>query len=242
MKFSIITPVWNCEESVVRTAQSVEMQEYSDFEHILIDNCSTDGTIEIALRINPAIRVFSEKDTGVYDAFNKGWRKADGDIIAFLNADDHYVSDDILLKVSEVFKSDDSVDCVYGNIIVNGREHKPKAKGALSINGMRIFHPAVFMKKRVFEALDGFDESFPICADLDLFIRAAGNGFNFRYIDIPIADFALGGLSTMHLFNVTKDVINVLRKNGFSNSFIVKFATLQYSKDMLNLARRALKH
>jgi len=226
---------------VVKTAESVEKQGYSDVEHILIDNLSEDRTIENALRINPAIRVFSEKDTGIYNAFNKGWQKADGDIISFLNADDYYVDGDILDRVSEVFEYDNSVDCVYGNIIVNGSEYKPKTKGILSINGMRIFHPAVFMRKRIFEVLDGFDESFRVCADLDLFLRAEKKGFKFRYTDIPIADFALGGLSTTNLFNATGDVINVLRNNGFSSVFIAKFAALQYSKDILNLARRVLK-
>jgi glycosyltransferase involved in cell wall biosynthesis len=240
MKFSIITPTWNCESSVIKTVKSVRLQQGVDIEHILIDNCSTDRTIENALSVNSELKVFSEKDTGIYNAFNKGLKRTTGDIIAFLNADDFYVDEQVFTKVAEIFNNNSEVSCVYGNIFVNSTEYKPRQKGLLSIKGNRLFHPAVFMKKWIFEDLNGFDESFEICGDLDLFIKAKNKGFKFFYIDDILANFALGGVSTEKLFKTTSEIIQVLQKNEFSKFYIASFAIQQYTKDLLNFIRKSI--
>ena len=237
MKFSIITPTWNCESSIIKTVKSVRIQQGVDVEHILIDNCSTDRTIENALSVNSELKVFSEKDTGIYNAFNKGLKRTTGDIIAFLNADDFYLNQNTLKNVLNSFQENSATACVYGNIIVNGKEYKPRKKGILSIKGNRLFHPSLFMKKEIFEQLNGFNEKYTIASDLDLFIRARLSGYKFDYINTPLTGFALGGISTTKLFTTTHEIISILKANKFSTLYITLFATIQYLKDILSYIR-----
>lgn len=93
LKFSIITPVYNGEQYIEECILSVKNQTYTCFEHIIVDGGSTDGTLEIIKKYEGtySMRYTSEKDNGMYDAINKGFRMADGDIYAWLNADDMYM-------------------------------------------------------------------------------------------------------------------------------------------------------
>ena len=88
MKISVITAVWNAEKSLARCVESVKG---NDVEHLLMDNCSTDRTVAIARELDPAVRVISEPDKGIYDAMNRGAERASGEILAWLNADDYYL-------------------------------------------------------------------------------------------------------------------------------------------------------
>ena len=91
-KVSIITVVFNGAQYIEQTIKSVINQDYNNIEYIIIDGGSTDGTQEIIKKYEKDIAFWiSEKDTGIYSAMNKGWRKSTGDIIAMLNADDYYL-------------------------------------------------------------------------------------------------------------------------------------------------------
>ena len=89
---SIITVVLNGEKTLERTIKSVINQSYKNFEHIVIDGGSTDGTIKILKKYSKKISYWkSEKDKGIYDAMNKGIKKSKGNIIGILNSDDYYL-------------------------------------------------------------------------------------------------------------------------------------------------------
>ncbi len=101
---------------------------------------------------------------------NKGVRLASGDILACLNADDFY-SPDTFSKVIRAFREYPEAMIIHGNLRVNGRELRPPAPPA-SFGGARIFHPASFIRRELFEKLGPFDSTYKICADLNFFLKA----------------------------------------------------------------------
>ena len=92
MKFSIITPCYNSEKYLEECIKSIMSQKYKDFEHIIVDGGSTDGTLDILKKYERLynMRWISEKDDGMYDAINKGMRMANGDVLSWINSDDVY--------------------------------------------------------------------------------------------------------------------------------------------------------
>jgi glycosyltransferase involved in cell wall biosynthesis len=117
MKISIITPCLNAETSIARAIESVRDQSYKNWEHIIVDGGSRDGTLAILAKY-PHLKVKSGPDAGQADAMNKGIEMASGDIISFLNADDYYFPE-AFLKVAEAF--DDQTDFVVGNVLVKSK-------------------------------------------------------------------------------------------------------------------------
>src|SRR5271169_5280822 len=116
MKVSIVTAVRNGARDIPVTLASVATQNYPDIEHIVIDGASTDDTVNVVRRLGRHVaRLVSEPDTGVYDAFNKGLRLATGDIVAYLNAGDTYVSADIISLIASTFQAGDA-EAVYGDV------------------------------------------------------------------------------------------------------------------------------
>jgi glycosyltransferase involved in cell wall biosynthesis len=101
MKISVITPTFNSEKTIARNAQSIVSQTHKDFEHIIIDNLSSDNTVGILKRlyeenkITGKLKIISERDSGISDAFNKGINAASGNAIAILNSDDAYYSSQV---------------------------------------------------------------------------------------------------------------------------------------------------
>ena len=182
-----------------------------------MDNCSTDRTVEIALSTDPAVRVFSEPDKGIYDAMNRGAERAQGDILAWLNADDCYLPG-TLEKVAAFFAAHPETELLHGDLRVNGRCVRPPS-GLASFGGFRVFHPTVFLRREVFEKYGPFDLSFPICADLAFFLKAGRAGVRFAYLAEPLTDFALGGVSTKRRKATAAEVRRILIDNGYSRIF-----------------------
>ena len=214
MRISVITAVWNAEKNIARCVESVSG---TGAEHILMDNCSTDHTVETAQRINPAIRVFSEPDKGIYDAMNRGAERASGEILAWLNADDYYLPGTVE-KVTEYFAEHPETELLYGNLRVNGRIVRPPA-GIASFGGFRVFHPAVFVRREIFEKYGPFNLNYPICADLAFFLKAGRSGVKFTHLDEPLTDFALGGVSTAGRRKTAREVSRILQENGYGALF-----------------------
>ena len=100
MKVSIVTVCFNSADTIEDTIRSVREQEYEHIEHVIVDGGSTDGTLDIVKKYNGRIKKFiSEPDGGIYDAMNKGLRLAQGEVVAFLNADDVYASPTVISDV-----------------------------------------------------------------------------------------------------------------------------------------------
>ena len=108
MKISIITATYNSEKTLKDTLESVLKQTYTNYEHIIVDGDSKDNTMKIVKtyeeKYQGKLRYISEKDSGIYDAMNKGIKMATGDIIGILNSDDIYANENVLEKIAKKFE------------------------------------------------------------------------------------------------------------------------------------------
>ena len=156
MKFSIITPNFNGGQYIEKCIESV-LNQNVEFEHIIVDGASSDSSLELINKY-PHLIVISEKDSGMYDAINKGIALATGDIISYLNSDDRY-SYNSLCTVLESFKNNIKIDYVYGNCqFIDSYEEKiyiyrvpPLLKSLLpKISVIPWAQPSVFYKKKCF--------------------------------------------------------------------------------------------
>ena len=117
MKLSIITASYNCKVTISDCINSLYNQCFTEYEHIIFDGQSSDGTLDVLNTIlNSNSILISENDHGVYDALNKGLSVASGDVIGFLHSDDVYYDNNILSKVANAF-SDPAVQAVYGDLV-----------------------------------------------------------------------------------------------------------------------------
>ena len=221
MKVTIITVTYNSAKTLPDAMRSVLSQTYKDIEYIVVDGKSKDGSVDIIRSFEPLfggrLHWISEKDEGIYDAMNRGAERASGEILAWLNADDHYLPG-TLEKVGAYFAEHPETELLHGNLQVNGRIFRPPA-GIASFGGFRVFHPTVFVRREVFEKYGPFDLSYPICADLNFFLKAGRNGVRFVHLDEPLTDFALGGVSTARRKATAQEVRRILRANGYGGVF-----------------------
>ncbi len=179
MKISIITPTNNSEKHISRNITTVLNQSFDDFEQIIVDNESSDNTLEIASELyskagkNKSLKIICEPDYGIADAFNKGISKAEGEIITFLNSDDEYMQNDVLSTVESVF-GNEGILFTHGNIFfydpVRGSVIKTPLGNSLA-DGMIFFHPSMFFKKELFKKYGVFDTKFRYAMDFELLCR-----------------------------------------------------------------------
>lgn len=217
MLLSVVTVTKNAADTVARAAQSLGNPPPDGVEYILKDACSTDATCEIVRGICPDAVIVQEPDGGIYDGMNQGWARARGQYVMFLNADDRYLPG-ALETVIKSLRANPGTDILHGCIQVNERKYSP-AHGLSSFSGARIFHPASAIRRTLLERLCGFDVRWPICADLDFFLRAKGAGASFTFIDREITDFALGGVSTGRRKDTAAEVRRILLAHGFGRCF-----------------------
>jgi glycosyltransferase involved in cell wall biosynthesis len=216
-RFSIITIAYNNAIGLERTIKSVINQGYKDIEFIIIDGGSNDGTLDIIKKYKENIAHWvSEKDTGIYNAMNKGLKVASGEIIAILNADDYYHSDTIQNVVNHFVKT--KADIVYGNLTkfrsIDTKEYFVEITPDITImqKRMGVFHPASFIKKEVYQEVGVFNEKYKLSADYDFILRVYNQQYDFQYLNKSLAYFRIGGASNTNC-NSYKEGINILKEN-----------------------------
>ena len=180
MRFSIITPSYNQADYLEHTICSVLGQDYPDLEYIIIDGGSTDGSVEIIQRFADQLAWWvSEPDKGQADAINKGFKRASGDIVAWLNSDDMYAPG-ALADAFAVFKTKPDTGMVYGNAVSFDRDGTPlndlriedwTLKDLVAFN--IICQPAVFMRREVLEQAGYLDDEYHMMLDHHLWLRIA---------------------------------------------------------------------
>lgn len=190
---SIVTPSWNQGAYIGEAIDSVVAQQYPDFEHIIVDNCSSDDTLEI-LKSFPHLRWVSEPDKGQSDALNKGFRMARGDIVGWLNADDLYLPG-AFERIARAFE-DDSVDAVYGDcIFVDDRLNfmrnlfSRRPSRWLSLFHCYIPSTTFFFRRNILDQGIWIDEDFHITMDKEFFAHILFSGYNMKYLHEFIAEF-----------------------------------------------------
>ena len=218
---SVITVVYNKTESIEKCITSVIAQSYTNIEHIIIDGASNDGTLEIIKRYeNSLAYIISENDKGIYHAMNKGLLLAKGDYIAFLNADDYYLSHAIKDSIDNISKN--NLDISYAGLYFvdrNGRlilaDEGRDWDDAMLIEGIPGGHETFLVHKNCFNMIGGFDEKFRIVADYHWCMRAYNYGFKAKPLRKTILVMNAGGAS----FNETyeKDENLTLLKDMFGD-------------------------
>ena len=212
MKVSIITVVYNAVRTIEQTIKSVLCQSYKNIEYIIIDGGSTDGTLDVIAKYRDILAYFvSEPDGGIYDAMNKGIKKATGDIIGLLNADDWYEPNAIEAVVKGFEYS--AADVVYGKMILINKDgtkknHERKTPEML-LESMCLPHPATFLRKETYEKYGLFDTSFRIAADYELMLRLYVNGASFFAVDDILTNFRMTGVSNTGFITLAQENLKI---------------------------------
>jgi glycosyltransferase len=229
---SIITPSFNSADTIRDTLQSVANQTYPNIEHIVIDGVSVDKTLEI-IRKFPKVFLVSEKDRGIYDAYNKGWKLAKGEIIAFLNADDFYTDSGVVEKMVETLEKK-SVEAVWADLDYVDRLNPEKIirywkssdyRAGDFFRGWAPAHPTLFVRRKLYEKFGGFDEQFKIAADYELMLRFLEvNKIVGAYLPETAVKMRVGGMSNKSIKNILRanwEVYLAFKKNNLSRGWLV---------------------
>ena len=233
MKVSIVTPVYNRADCIENCLLSVADQTYLNIEHILVDGGSTDGTIEIIKKnINSKTIFFSEPDNGIFDALNKGLDKSSGDVVLVLNSDDYLVDKNIIGEITQIF-FDTHCEIVYGDVcFFNSKNNKIIRRfnsGFFSPDklqfGFQPAHPAMFIKKTIYNEYGKYNTNFKIAGDFEFIARIfSRRRLNSFYLKKILVNMRSGGVSTS--FNLrskillNKEILLACKKNGIKTNFI----------------------
>lgn len=219
-KVSIIIATYNAVKTLRVALNSVQNQNFLDWECIIVDGASKDGTVEVVKYFSEndsRYRWVSEPDGGVYNAFNKGWRMAKGEWVYYLGADDELLPN----TFKSIFeKQIEDCDVIYGNYLTNSQGKVEIIKSHSNPSFLRknnTSHQAVIMRRKVIEDLKGFDERYKLCADYDILVRAYLKPYMFKYVDIDFAIFTIGGISSKSLGT---ESWNIRRRNKTVNLFV----------------------
>lgn len=196
---SIITVVFNGEKTIKDTLNSVCSQTLLPTEYIIVDGLSTDGTIAIVkeyIQKYPFIKYISEKDSGIYDAMNKGIELATGKLIGIINSDDWYEAN-ALEKMRDAYINSGS-GIYYGiqRNILDDKEFYMERGSHEFLDQRMIPHPSTFISKDIYNEFGVFDLKFAFSSDLDLLIRFYKKNVSFYRVDSIIANFRIGGASS----------------------------------------------
>jgi len=225
-KISIITICFNSEKTIFKTLESVKKQSFNNIEHIIIDGASNDKTLEICKEYSNSIKIISEQDNGVYDAFNKGLKLATGEIIGFLNSDDVFYNENSIQDIVDAFSKNET-DIVYGNLDYVNEESKvirnwisrPYEKGLVK-KAWKTAHPSFYCKKEVYDRLGGYNDSFKIAGDFELCLRFLEiNQVPSFYLNKKLVKMLVGGISNSGLkskWTIFKEDLRAFKINNIS--------------------------
>ena len=221
-RISVITISFNSENTISETFHSVKNQSFKDYEYLLIDGGSKDGTLTIANKQDHLSKIVSEPDKGIYDAINKGIKKSTGEIIGFLNSDDTFYERNSLQYIYDAF--DDNTDCVFGDLIYTDKNENIRRlwkgsefkKGAFK-KGWMPAHPTFYCRRSVYEKLGLYDDSYKIAGDFELMLRFLEK-YNTRskYIPKTLVNMKVGGASNNGLkskLDIVKEEFRAFNQN-----------------------------
>lgn len=236
MKISIITITFNSARTLRDTLKSVQQQDFQSIEHIIVDGDSIDDTLKITGEFPHIAKVISEKDSGVYEAMNKGIALAGGEVIGILNSDDVYATSGVISQVMKEFE-DDRIDVVYADlqyvraddfnrVIRTWKTGKLKRKSFYY--GWMPPHPTFFVRKRVYDALGLFNTTLRSAADYEMMLRILlKHQVPSKYIPQVIVKMRSGGMSNSSLKNrirANKEDRLAWKINGLKPYFFTLYA------------------
>ena len=226
LKISVITAVFNRHDTVADAIQSIQRQTYENVEHVVQDGGSQDGTLEVLEDLSDAnTHLVSAPDSGIYDAINKGIKRATGDVVGLMHSDDYFASDSVLVQVAAAFQDPD-IDGVYGDLqyvsataagkIVrhwNSCDYDP----GLLIRGWTPPHPTLYLRSDVYERFGLYDTSYRIAADYDAMLRYLVRGqIKLAYVPEVLVKMRVGGVSNRslrHIIQKSREDYRAIRTN-----------------------------
>ena len=244
MKFSIITINYNNCLGLQKTIQSVVNQSFDDFQYIIIDGDSNDGSKALlnSLKLLNG-NILSEKDGGIYDAMNKGLDLIKGEFVIFLNSGDSFASNDVLEKIYNLVKeSKNVIDFIYGDAYeynpINNKMFFKKARNDSKIwYGMFAHHQSMVYSKRVIDNTKlRYDLIYKLSSDWDFTIRFLKNCSNKIKVDFPISVFEQGGFSDNFMIGISEQYKIRRKALGFS---IFNCLILYSLHTFLNFSRKS---
>lgn len=226
MKISVITAVYNRRNTLADSVTSLQAQTHENFEHVVMDAGSTDGSLEILNQLSdPRMSLTSKRDAGIYDALNKGMQRATGDVIGLMHSDDVFASPLVLELVARAFEDSD-VDAVYGDLQYVSAKDPDRiirhwTAGEFSASklkrGWMPPHPSLYVRKSVVDRWGGYDISYQIAADYDAVLRWFGKGrVRAKYVPEVFVKMRVGGESNRSIERVlqkSREDYRALRSN-----------------------------
>ena len=215
MKFSIITVNYNHREGLIKTIQSVINQTYTDYEYIIIDGGSTDGSVEVIKEYNDRITYWvSERDKGVYNAMNKGIAQAQGDYINFMNSGDSFYDNHVLENVSQLMdNSDFIIGKDYNQDPETGEVFTTILPTRLSMAAFYMWtlpHQSAFIRRSLFSGSQ-YDENLRIVADWKFYMdKIVYEGKTVQLLNTIISNREQGGMSISQANKTTEERKKVL--------------------------------
>lgn len=209
--FSIITVCYNSEKTLSRTMDSVLKQNFKDYEYIIVDGGSKDGTIDIIKRYEPhfegRLSWKSEPDSGIYDAFNKGILRSRGTYVWIVNSDDFLQPDALGYLNGEIKRlkkgNEPIISCALnyieettGRILYKVFYSAEDAKRYYNNDSTGVVHPATLVPKRIYEKEGLFDDRYKLSGDNDWFHRVYEKGQPFMFLDHVITNMSNAGISS----------------------------------------------
>lgn len=233
LKISIITPVLNRADCIAQAIESVRSQIHPNVEHVVIDGASTDGTLEILeCNLADSAKLLSEKDTGIYDALNKGLVLASGEIIGLMHSDDFFASESTLKEVAVTFDNQ-NIDAVYGDAVFFHRKNPKKIIRKYRSDqfhfeklswGWMPAHTTLFLHRRVFEKYGLYRTDYKIAADFEFVARIfKSDALKAVYLPKVLVHMRLGGMSSGGIkstIQLNREVMRACRENGIDTNMM----------------------
>jgi glycosyltransferase involved in cell wall biosynthesis/GT2 family glycosyltransferase len=220
--FSVVTVCLNAAEHLNEALDSVLAQEFDDYELLIVDGGSTDGTLDLVrereAEFGGRLRWDSEPDSGLYDAMNKGLDRAKGRYIVYLGADDH-LSPGALSAVARAVRDGEDADIVCGGARVLGPDGDWDEHASMLVRrGMEqrapARHQSIFVRTATLRAAGGFDTRYRIAADYEAYLRMREAGATVRLIDAQLSEFRLGGVSSTDAPATARDYRDIRVAHG----------------------------
>ena len=221
MKITVVTVCRNAENSIRKTIESVLDQSFSDYEYMIVDGASTDGTLSVIgsysdkfTEKNIPFLCISEPDKGIYDAMNKAIGKAQGEWILFMNSGDYFFNSEVLNRLFECDIS--GYDIVYGNVLIaENNMYKFNPAGIITDQGFfsPICHQGMMTRTSVLIE-HKYDTGYRLAADYDSMIRIHKDGGRFKKTDLTVAVFELGGTSFKQSIRYLKEMYASRKSTG----------------------------
>ena len=217
-KISIVTITYNSEKTLEETIKSVVSQNYDNLEYLIVDGGSKDKTLDIVEKYREKIAVIvSEPDKGISDAFNKGIRKASGEIIGIINSDD-FLMPNALETVAKYY--DPTIDVYSGNVVFWNEDTRDEFSSVPDIKFDKLklqygtAHPARFIRKDAYEKYGIYGLDFRYNMDIDLLCRFYRKGAKFIHIDENLAKFRMGGTTADSIYKKKGDYCQFVKNFG----------------------------